>query len=142
MHKNASDRRGKGVVKVKVEKDDQKKMFKDLHETLEAIKVNLADNRKPRKTVPTSRANVWCPRCGNAGHFASECNMPPQRRIHYVNPEEEVYYTILEEEEEEMVAPVYQVHPTYGRGKAVTTRKPRFYDYGNMTTAKSVVMPV
>ena len=43
--------------------------------------------------------------------------MPPQRWIHYVNLEEEVYYTILEEEEEEVVAPVFQVHPTYGRGK-------------------------
>ena len=53
--------------------------------------------------------------------------MPPQRWIYYVNPEEEVYYTILEgevyytipeEEEEEVVARVFQVHPTYGRGKA------------------------
>ena len=30
-----------------------------------------------------------------------------------------MYYTIPEEEEEEVVAPVYQVHPTYGRGKAI-----------------------
>ena len=44
--------------------------------------------------------------------------MPPQRRIHYVNLEEEVYYTISEEEEEEVVAPVFQVHPTYERRKA------------------------
>ena len=66
-------------------------------------------------------------RCGNAGHFASEYNLPPQRWIHYVNPKEEVYYTILEEEvyytipeedNEEVVAHVFQVHPTYGRGKA------------------------
>ena len=123
-HRNQSqshikDRRGKGVVKVKIEKDDSKKMMKSIQESLEAIKVNLTENWKPRKIVPTSRANVWCPRCGNAGHFASECNFPPQRWIHYVNPEEDVYYAIPEEEEEEVVAPVYQVHPTYGREKAI-----------------------
>ena len=45
--------KGKDVVKVKIEKDNLKK------ESLEAIKVNLAKNRKPRKIVPTSRANIW-----------------------------------------------------------------------------------
>jgi hypothetical protein len=117
--RHSNDRKDKGVVKVKLEKDEGKNFFKNLTETLEAIKVNMADNRKPRKIVPTSRANVWCPRCGQAGHFASECTMPTQRRIHYVNPEEEVYYTVPEEEEDAEVAPVYQVHPTYGRGKAI-----------------------
>ena len=120
---HARDRKGKGVVKVKIEKDDSKKMMKSIQESLEAIKVNLTENKKPRKIVPTSQANVWYPRCGNVGHFASECNLPPQRRIHYVNPEEEVYYTIPKEEEEEVAAPVYQVHPTYGRGKAIEQLK-------------------
>ena len=110
--------KGKGVVKVKVEKNDLKKMMKNFQESLEAIKVNLTENWKPKKIVPTSRANVWCPRCRNVEHFASECNLPPQRRIHYVNLEEEVYYTILEDEEEEVVGPVFQLHLTYGRGKA------------------------
>src|SRR5450759_3815468 len=104
--KQLQSRKGKGVVKVKIEKDDSKKVMQNIQETLEAIKVNLTENRKPRKSVPTSRANIWCPRCGNASHFASECNMPPQRRIHYINPEEEVYYTIPEEEEEEIAAHV------------------------------------
>ena len=85
---------------------------------LEAIKINLAENRKPRKIVPTSRANIWCPRCRKAGHFANESSRPAQRRIHYVNPEEEIYYTIPEEKEDEVVALVFQVHPTYGRRKA------------------------
>ena len=44
--------------------------------------------------------------------------MPPQRQIHYVNLEEEVYYTIPEEDEEEVVAPIFQVHPTYRKEKA------------------------
>ena len=114
---HVKDRKGKSVVKFKIEKDDSKKMMKNIQESLEAIKVNMMENRKPRKIVPTSRANVWCPRCGNARHFANECNLPPQRRIHYVNLEEEVYYTIPEEEDEEVVAPVFQMHPTYGRRK-------------------------
>jgi len=119
MHKNASDRRGKGVVKVKVEKDEQKKMFKDLLETLEAIKVNLADNRSQgrpfRPVEPTYGAldaemqdilpaNATC--LLNDGFIMST----RKRRCTIPYPEEE---------EEEMVAPVYQVHPTYGRGKAI-----------------------
>ena len=44
--------------------------------------------------------------------------MPPQRWIHYVNLEEEVYYTIPQEKEDEVTTLVFQVHPTYGRGKA------------------------
>ena len=93
-------------------------MMNSIQESLEAIKVNLTENRKPRQIIPTSRANVWCPRCRNAGHFTNECNIPTQRQIHYVNPEEELYYSIPEEEEEEVVVPVFQVRPTYRRGKA------------------------
>lgn len=118
-HQHSHGKKDKGVVKVKVEKDEEKNFFKNLNETLEAIKVNMADNRKPRKIVPTSRANVWCPRCSQAGHYPSECTMPAQKRIHYVNPEGEIYYTMAEEEEDTEDAFVYQVHPTYGRGKAV-----------------------
>jgi hypothetical protein len=91
--------------------------MKSIEETLEAIKVNLAENRKPRRTILTSRMNVWCARCGDPGHYASECQRPAPKRIHYVNPEEEVFYAQPEEEEEEASA-IYQVQPTYGRGKA------------------------
>jgi len=90
--RHSHDKKDKGIVKVKLEKDDEKNFFKNIIETLEAIKVNITDNRKPRRTVLTNRANVWCPRCGQAGHFSSECTMPAQKRIHYVNPEGEVYY--------------------------------------------------
>jgi hypothetical protein len=34
--------------------------MKSIEDTLEAIKVNLAENRKPRQTIPTSLMNVWC----------------------------------------------------------------------------------
>jgi hypothetical protein len=47
--------------------------MKSIEETLEAMKVNLAENWKPRRTIPTSRMNVWCARCGDPGHYASEC---------------------------------------------------------------------
>jgi hypothetical protein len=113
------ERKGKELIKVKVEEDESRKLMKNIQETLAAIQVNLAENRKPRKIVPTSRANVWCARCGEAGHFPPECSRPPQKRIHYVQPEEDVYYTFPEEEEdEEELAQVYQVQSTYGRGRA------------------------
>ena len=58
------NRKGKEIRKVKVEDDDQKQIMKSIQESLEAIKVNLADNRKPRRIVPTSRANVCIPDVG------------------------------------------------------------------------------
>ena len=70
--------------------------------------------------VPTSRANVWCARCGEAGHFPSKCTRLPQKRIQYVQPEEDVYYAYPEEEEDEDPASVYQVQTTHGRGRAPT----------------------
>jgi hypothetical protein len=113
--------REKAIVKVKTEDPEQRRMMKSIEETLEAIKVNLAENRKPRQTIPTSRMNVWCARCGDPGHYTSECQRPIPKRIHYVNPEEEVFYAQPEEEEEEASA-IYQVQPTYGRGKAPSFR--------------------
>jgi hypothetical protein len=108
--------REKAIVKVKTEDPEQRRMMKSIEDTLEAIKVNLAENRKPRRTIPTSRINVWCSRCRDPGHYASECQRPTPKRIHYVNPEEEVFYAQPEEEVEETSA-IYQVQPTYGRGK-------------------------
>jgi hypothetical protein len=102
---------------VKMEDPEQRRMMKSIEDTLEAIKVNLAENRKPRRTIPTSRMNVWCARCGDPGHYTSECQRPTPKRVHYVNLEEEIFYAQPEEEEEEASA-IYQVQPTYGRGKA------------------------
>jgi hypothetical protein len=104
-------------VKVKTEDPESRRMMKSIEETLEAIKVNLAENRKPRRTIPTSRMNIRCARCRDPCHYASECQRPTPKRIHYVNPEEEVFYAQLEEEAEETSA-IYQVQPKYGQGKA------------------------
>ena len=94
--------------------------MKNIADALEAIKVNLADNRKPRRIVPTSRANVWCSRCGDSGHFASECFKGPQRQVHLVDPETGVYYSVPEEELEPETNPVFRVQAAYGRCKGVT----------------------
>jgi hypothetical protein len=83
--------REKATVKVKTEDPESRRMMKSIKESLEAIKVNLAENRKPRRTIPTSRMNVWCARCGDPGHYASECQRLAPKWIHYVNPEEEVF---------------------------------------------------
>lgn len=107
--------RKKTISNIKTEDPDSKKMMKSIQESLEAIKVNLAENRKPRRLVPTSRSNVWCGRCGEPGHYPSECQRNPQKQVHYVYPDEEIYYTMANEEEEE----VYQVQPTYARGKGI-----------------------
>ena len=109
--------------------------MKNIQDTLAAIQVNLAENWKPRRTVPTSRANVWCAQCGEAGHFPPECNRPPQKRIQYVQPEEEVYYTYPEEGEEgEDPNLVYQVQLTYGRGRAPAP-------FGRTATGSRMVQP-
>ena len=114
------NRKGKEIRKVKMEDDDQKQKMKSIQESLEAIKVNLVDNRKPRKIVPTSRANFWCTRCRENGHYASECYKRPQKQVHFVDPETGVYYTISDEDEEPKINPVYRVQLVYGRSKGVT----------------------
>ena len=53
-------RKGNELIKVKVEDDNSRRMLKNIQDTLAAIQVNLAESRKPMRTVPTSRANVWC----------------------------------------------------------------------------------
>ena len=118
--KSNRNRKGKELRKVKIEDDDQKRFMKSIQESLEAIKVNLADNRKPRRIVPTSRTKVWCTRCGENGHYASECYKGPQKQVHFVDPETGVYYTVSDEDEEPETNPVYRVQPVYGRGKGVT----------------------
>ena len=119
-NRNLKAKKGKEPMKVKLEDGDQKAFMKNIADALEAIKVNLTDNRKPRRIVPTSRANVWCSRCGDSGHFASECVKRPQRQVHLVDPETGVYYSVLEEELEPETNPVFRVQTTYGRGKGVT----------------------
>ena len=114
------NRKGKEIRKIKIEDDDLKRFMKYIQESLEAIKVNLADNRKPRRIVPTSWTNVWCTRCGENGHYASECYKRPQKQVHFVDPETGVYYTIPNEDEEPETNPVYRVQPVYERGKGVT----------------------
>ena len=49
------------LIKVKVEDDDLRKVMKEMKEIQEsigAINVNISENRKQRKMIPTSRANV------------------------------------------------------------------------------------
>ena len=117
MRRSQKERTGKKIVKVKMEDDDSKKFMKSIQESLEAIKVNLADNRKPRRIVPTTRANVWCTRCGGPGHYASECTRGTQKQVHFMD-EEGVFYTLPETEDyEEEVNPVFQIQTGYGRGR-------------------------
>ena len=78
-------------------------MMKNIQESLEAIKVNLAENQKPRKIVPTSRANVSKMRRGT-----SLCQRMQLASLEKdLVRQEEIYYTIPKEEEDEVVAPVF-----------------------------------
>ena len=93
--------------------------MKDIHEVLEVIKVNLTENRKPRKVIPSARSNVWCTRCGESGHYPNECQRRSGRTVQFVDAEGTVYYTMPEEEEEQLEdTSVFQVAPSQGRGKA------------------------
>ena len=83
--------------------------MKNIAEALEAIKVNLIENRKPRWIVPTSRANVWGARCGDSTHFASKSYKGPQKQVHLVDPQTGVYYLVAEEEGELEVNLIFQV---------------------------------
>ena len=101
---SGKNRKGKELAKVKVEEDDSWKMMKNIQDTLATIQVNLAENRKPRRTVPTSWANVWCARCGEAGHFPPECNRPPQKWIQYVQPRRRSTTRIRRREKRERIS--------------------------------------
>lgn len=115
-------RTARRLKEVKVEAQESKEVLKSLRDTMEAIKVNLAANPVPRKAIPTVRTNVWCTKCGEAGHANRECPRYGPRRVHLVNVDGMASYWAEEEEEvEEEDAPVYQVLPSYGRGRGVTT---------------------
>jgi len=107
------------VKKEAPEDSESKKMMKDIHEALEAIKVNLAENRKPRRTLPTTRSNIWCTKCGEPGHYPSECQRRISKQVQFVDAEGTVYFTVPESEEDELEdTSIYQVAPVPGRGKA------------------------
>jgi hypothetical protein len=116
--KRSSIKTGKSTAiklrEVKME-EDSKDLIKSVKETLEAIKVNLTANPKPRRSIPTVRSHIWCTRCGEAGHWASECPKPRQRRVQFVEQEGTVFWADEDEEEEE--ESVYQVQPAPGRGR-------------------------
>ena len=56
--RSTQNRKDKEIQKVKVEDDDQMQIMKSIQKSSEAIKVNLADNRKPKRIVPTSQTRV------------------------------------------------------------------------------------
>lgn len=110
-----TDRSSHGKSKeVKAEKESNE-LMKSMLQSLEAIKVNLTDHRKPRRAIPTVRANIWCTKCGQPGHYTHECNHPTLRRVQFVDQEGGVFWTEEVEEEEEIPA-VYQVMANAGRG--------------------------
>ena len=108
------------TVRVKEEQPVDKKMMKEIQNSLAAIKVQLAENNKPRRTVPTVRDNVWCTTCGQPGHYNKECPIRSSKLVQFVDEEGSVFFAepSYQEEEDEMM-PVYQVAPSYGRGRMV-----------------------
>ena len=110
--------RDRVVVKVKEELPEEKQMLKDIQSSLSAIKIHLTEKNKPRRAIPTVRSNVWCVRCGQQGHYPNECTLAPTGSVRYVGEDGVSYFVEPEyaEEEPEMV-PVYQVAPSYGRGR-------------------------
>jgi hypothetical protein len=118
-HRRDGDRM-KGRVKEEAPGNSEtRKIMKDIHEALEAIKVNITESRKPRKAIPMVRSNVWCAKCGESGHYPSECQRRSGRPVQFVDAEGTVYFARPEEEEDELEdSSVFQVAPSPGRGKA------------------------
>lgn len=115
------DKAGHATVKVKVEKEDG---LKKVLAELEAIKVNMAELQKNRKAPPAQRANVWCSRCKEAGHYPTDCTAPAPKRGREVTDRNGTFFVIADEEEEEEEEPVtlYYVQNGSGRGRGVMTR--------------------
>ncbi|KAG0594481.1 hypothetical protein M758_UG081400 [Ceratodon purpureus] len=106
------------IVRVKDEYLSEKRMIKDLVNSIEELKVQMAEEKKARKALPTVRNNVWCTNCGKAGHYNWECPHGATKRVQFEDEEGSVFFAEppYEEEEVEML-PVYQVNPAYGRGR-------------------------
>lgn len=103
-------------VKVKVEAPDAgKQIMKDLTKAMTELTVQLAAPQKTRRVIPTNRKNVWCSSCGENGHNSGECTRP--RPVHFVDADGTRYYQAECEEEEPEEMEVYNVVPSYGRGK-------------------------
>lgn len=114
----AKDLPDRARAKVKEESSDDRRMMKDIQSSLSAIKIHLADSRKNRKMIPVSRNNVWCTRCGQPGHYPNECPNFPPGQVQYVDAEGTTYLTEAEfDDDVQDFVPVYQVLPTYGRGR-------------------------
>ncbi|BFI43558.1 hypothetical protein MPTK2_Ug00340 [Marchantia polymorpha subsp. ruderalis] len=106
------------IVKVKEEYPSEKRMIKDLVSSIEELKVQMVEEKKARKALPTLRNNVWCTKCGEAGHYNRECPHGPTKRVQFVDEEGLVFFAEAGYEKEELgMLPVYQVTPAYGRGR-------------------------
>lgn len=111
--------RDRVVVKVKEELPEGKRLLKDIQSSLAAITVQLAEKSRPRKAIPVIRTNVWCTRCGQQGHYPNECTNAPSGSVRFVGEDGASYYMEPEYDRDELeVIPVYQVAPTYGRGRS------------------------
>lgn len=114
------DKAGQTTVKIKAEKEDG---LKKVLAELEAIKVNMAELQSARKAPPAQRANVWCSRCRQSGHYPTDCPIPAPTRSKFTD-RNGVHYVVGEEEfegEEEYVT-IYQVQPGYSRGRGSLPR--------------------
>lgn len=118
----------RGTGKVKEEVPDGQQMMRDIQSSLAAIKVHLTDPHKPRRTIPAIRNNVWCTRCGLAGHYPNECPHLPPRKVHFVEEEGTSYPALPEYDEDDPEGvPVYQTAPMYGSGRGQQLQgKPRY----------------
>jgi hypothetical protein len=80
------------TVKVEVKPETEK--MNRLETELADMRVQLANLRKPRRTTPTKRNNVWCGSCVEEGHFVHECTHPYQKQVQMVGADEQLPYFI------------------------------------------------